>query len=119
KHSGREIDGAPLQPSEQPGSGKWGYMLGYSYAYERLKDTTWASVMYMGDLGGNGAKGDMLTADADYGYWVKRPFRPQDLGIILAAGPHWEWMAHDRLSTGLDPNSGYSLLAAQISLITT
>lgn len=118
-HSGRDVDGTPLQPSEQPGSGKWGYMLGYSYAYERLDDTAWASVMYMGDLGCNGAKGDMMTVDADYGYWVHRTYRPQDLGIVVATGPHWEWMGHDRLSTGLDPNSGYSLLAMQLSLIGT
>jgi hypothetical protein len=118
-HSGREVGGPLLEPSEQPGSGKWGYMVGYAYAYERLQDTFWASAMYMGDLGGAGSKGDMATFDANYGYWVVRAHKPNDLGIVLATGPHWEWMGHDRLSTGPDPDSGYTLLAWQASVIAT
>ena len=118
-HNGKEADGTLLEPSEQPGSGKWGYMVGYAYAYERLPDTWWASLMYMSDIGSTGSKGDMFTADANYGYWIKRAHRPQDLGIVLAAGPHFEWMGHDRLASGADPNTGYSLTALQVSLIAT
>lgn len=119
RHDGREANGSLLEPSEQPGSGKWGYMLGYAYAYERLKDTIWASTTLMGDIGGAGVKGDMLSLDANYGYWAVRAHKPQDLGVILAGGVHYEWMGKDRLATGTDPDSGYSLVAVQVSLIAT
>lgn len=119
QHSGRYPDGTPLDPGDQPGSGKWGYMFGYAYDYERLKDTVWASVSYSGDLGGAGSMGDMLEADANYGYWVIRALHPQDLGVILAAGPHYEWMGHDRTAAGRDPDSGFSMAGLQASLIAT
>lgn len=118
-HTGREADGSLLGPSEQPGSGKWGYSLGYSYAYERFQDTIWASMMFMGDLGGGGRKGGMFSLDTNYGYWIKRAHKSQELGIILANGLHYEWMGKDELATGVDPDSGYSLLALQVSLIAT
>jgi len=119
QHGGREASGALLEPSEQPGSGKWGYSLGYAYAYERLKDTLWVSAMFMGDIGGAGSKGEMFTLDANYGYWFKRAHKPQDLGVILAAGTHYEWMGKDRLTMGAAPDTGYSLSALQVSLIAT
>jgi hypothetical protein len=119
EQGGRYPDGSLLSPSDQPGSGKLGWMLGYAFAYERLKDTVWASAMVMGDFGSNGTKGDMLQLDANYGYWIKRALKPQDLGIILAGGVHGEWMSRDRLATGADPDSGYTLAGLQSSLIAT
>ena len=119
KNDGRMPDGTLLSPGFQPGSDKFGMMLGYAYAFERLKDTSWASLMYMRDFGGAGARGDLLTGDAAYGYWIKRAERPQDLGIITAVGPHLEIMGRDRLAAGPDPDSGFTVLGIQASFIAT
>ena len=118
-HNGRAPDGTLLSPSGQPGSGKWGYLLSYAFAYERLQDTVWISAVYRGDFGGAGRKGSVLELDANYGYWVKRPKRPQDLGVILAAGPHISVVGHDRLAGGNDPNSGLALWGVEASIIAT
>jgi hypothetical protein len=119
EHGGRYPDGSKLGPSFQPGSGKWGFMLGYAYAYERLQDTFWASAIYMRDVGGAGTKGDMMTVDLNYGHWMPRATRPQDLGVIVAVGPHLELMGHDRLASGRDPDSGWTVLGLQTSIIAT
>lgn len=112
-------DGSRISPSDAPGSNKFGVMVGYAYAYERLKDTVWASAMFMSDLGGSGSRGANLEIDANYGYWVKRSKRPQDLGVIVAAGLHYQSQGHDRIERGNDPNSGFDLGGLQASLIAT
>jgi hypothetical protein len=119
ENSGRLPDGTLLGPSFQPGSGKFGLMLGYAFAYERLQDTTWASVMYQYDFGGTGRRGDLLMVDAAYGYWLRRAKRPQEFGFLVAAGLHFEVMGKDHLAFGPDPNSGYTTLGIQVSLIAT
>jgi hypothetical protein len=119
EHKGRSPDGARLGPSFQPGSGKWGMVLGYAYAFERLEDTAWASAMYSRDFGGAGTKGDMVMLDLNYGRWMPRAKRPQDLGIVLSAGTHVELMGHDRLGAGRDPDSGWTVLGLQSSVIAT
>src|SRR5579871_3944278 len=118
-HGGRTPNGLLFAPSDQPGSGKFGILLGYAFAYERLNDTVWASAVYMHDLGNRGSKGDMLDVDANYGYWIRRARRPQDLGVILAAGTHLEGMGHDRQGADADPDSGSTLAGLQSSLIVT
>ncbi len=112
-------DGSQIAPSDAPGSNKFGVMLGYAYAYERLDDTVWASAMFMTDLGGAGSRGANIALDANYGYWVKRALKPQDLGIILAAGLHYEFQDRDRIAGGTDPNSGYDTAGFQASIIAT
>lgn len=119
ENGGRLPDGSLLGPSFQPGSGKWGVQLGYAFAWERLQDTTWLSLMYAQDFGGSGSKGNFFQLDANYGYWVLRAKRPQDFGLVFAAGPHFEAMGRDRLVSGLDPDSGYSMFGLQGSLIVT
>jgi hypothetical protein len=94
-------------------------MLGYAYAYERLKDTVWASAMFMTDIGGAGSRGPSLELDGNYGYWVRRAKRPQDLGVIIAAGVHLQAAGRDRIASGDDPNSGFDLAGLQASLIAT
>ena len=112
-------DGSRISPSDAPGSNKPGVMLGYAFAYERLKDTFWASAMFMTDIGGAGSRGPSLEIDANYGYWVRRAKRPQDLGVILAAGVHLQSQGKDRAAHGSDPNSGYDTAGLQASLIAT
>lgn len=112
-------DGSRLSPSDAPGSSKFGVMLGYAFAYERLKDTIWASAMFMSDLGGSGSRGASLEVDASYGYWVRRSKRPQELGVILAAGFHYQSRGHDRIEGGSDPDSGFKAVGLQASLIAT
>ncbi len=119
EHNGREPDGTPLLPSEQPGTGNWGVLLGYAFAYERLQDTTWASALYSRDLEGGSRRGDMLTLDAAYGYWVRRANRPQDLGVILAAGPRLQVMGKDRVSGQSDRDSGSRMAGLHTTLIAT
>ncbi len=117
-HNGRTPDGILLDPSDQPGSGKWGYVLGYAYAYERVTDTFWASAMLRGDFGGIGRRGVLSELDVNYGYWIRRAKKPQDLGMVLAGGLHGEWMTRDLTATGAS-NTGSSLIGWQASLIAT
>ena len=112
-------DGSRLSPSDAPGSDKFGISLGYAFAYERLKDTLWFSAMFASDLGGTGSQGASFSADANYGYWIKRATKPQDLGLLLAAGVHYEAQDHDRIEGGGDPNSGYNLTGIAMSFIAT
>lgn len=116
---GREPDGTLLMPSEQPGTGNWGLLLGYAFAYERLQDTVWASVMATRDVSGSRRRGDRVMLDLSYGYWLRPANRPQDLGIILAAGPHFEAMGRDRTPGARSPDSGYRTLGIQATLIGT
>jgi hypothetical protein len=118
-HDGKMPDGTPLSPMFQPGSGKFGLVLGYAFAWERLHDTTWLSLMYRTDFGGAGRRGDMLQLDANYGYWARRAKRPQDLGILTALGLHVEMTGRDRLASGLDFDSGYVLTALQANFMAT
>ena len=112
-------DGARISPSDAPGTNKFGVMLGYAFAYERLTDTFWASAMFTSDVGGPGARGPELEIDANYGYWIKRARKPQDLGVILAGGVHFQAAGRDRIGGGSDPNSGFDLAAVQASIIAT
>jgi hypothetical protein len=112
-------DGSRLSPSDAPGTNKFGAMLGYAFAYERLKDTFWASAMLMSDIGGAGSRGPSLEIDGNYGYWLRRAKRPQDLGVILAGGVHLQAQGRDRIEGGNDPNSGFDLAGVQASLIAT
>jgi len=112
-------DGSRISPSDAPGTNKAGVMLGYAFAYERLKDTIWTSAMFMSDVGGAGSKGPSLEVDGNYGYWVKRAKRPQDLGMIVAAGVHLQVEGRDRVEGGRDPNSGFDIAGLQASMIAT
>lgn len=112
-------DGARISPSDSPGTNKFGVMLGYAFAYERLKDTFWASAMFTSDVGGAGARGPSLEIDGNYGYWLRRAKRPQDLGVILAGGVHFQAEGRDRIAGGSDPNSGFDVAGLQASLIAT
>jgi hypothetical protein len=118
-HGGRNPDGTRLMPSEQPGSGNFGLALGWAFDYERLQDTVWVSAHYQRDLSGRDRKGDELELDAAYGYWVKRANRPQDLGIILAAGPHLQIAGRDRVSQPTHDDSGGETAGIQATLIAT
>lgn len=112
-------DGSRIAPSDAPGSNKFGVMLGYSYAYERLQDTVWASAMFASDLGRAGSRGANIEVDANYGYWIRRARKPQDLGLILAGGLHYQYQGQDRIESGNDPNSGYDTAGLQASVIAT
>ncbi len=118
-HGGRNPDGTRLMPSEQPGSGNFGLALGWAFDYERLQDTVWVSAHYQRDLSGRDRKGDELELDAAYGYWVKRANQPQDLGVILAAGPHLQIAGRDRVSQPSDDESGGETAGIQATLIAT
>lgn len=120
EHNGRNPDGTRLMPSEQPGSGNFGLALGWAFDYERLQDTVWVSAHYQHDLFGRAdRKGDELELDANYGYWVKRATRPQDLGIIVAAGPHVQIAGRDRVSGPTEDDSGGETAGLQATLIAT
>jgi hypothetical protein len=118
-HDGRDVDGTLLPPSKQPGTGNWGVMLGYSYAFERLQDTVWASAMYMRDLTGSNRRGDSLMLDAAYGYWIHRANRPQDFGAVLAGGLHAEGKGRDRIAVPTGEDTGGRMVGVQASLIAT
>jgi hypothetical protein len=118
-HNGTMPDGTPLSPMFQPGSGKFGLVLGYAFAWERLRDTTWLSMMYRTDFGGAGRRGDLFQLDVNYGYWARRAKRPQDLGIVTALGLHIETSGRDRLASGLDFDSGYAFTGLQANVIAT
>ncbi len=121
EHDGRNPDGTRLMPSEQPGSGNVGLALGWAFDYERLQDTLWVSAHYQRDLFGRAdRKGDELELDANYGYWAKRATRPQDLGIIIAAGPHVQIVGRDHVSRPTeDDDSGGETAGLQATLIAT
>ena len=119
ENGGRHPDGTRLMPSEQPGSGNFGLVLGWAFDYERLQDTVWVSAQYQRDLSGRDRKGDELALDAAYGYWVKRANQPQDLGIILAAGPHVQIAGRDRVSQPTGDDSGGETAGIQATLIAT
>ena len=118
-HNAKMPNGELLLPSEQAGSGKWGVLLGYSIAYERLQDITWFSIHYQADFGGSGRRGARWQADLTYGYWFVRSKRPEDTGFILGVGFHIESIGRDRLANGSAINSGYNLLGWQTNFIVT
>lgn len=119
EHGGRYPDGTRFLPSEQPGSGKFGLQLGYAFAWERLQDTVWANVAYRTDFGGGTRRGDMLELNVAYGYWLKRAYRPQDTGVILAIGPNVVFMGRDREGGASVPNSGFTRTGLQATLMVT
>jgi hypothetical protein len=90
-------DGERLMPSDQPGSGKHGVVIGYAIDRERLIDSAWASASYSHEFGGGFRRGDTLEVDAAYGRWVVRPNVAEELGINLAFGVHAEASADDWL----------------------
>ena len=112
-------DGSRLSPSDAPGSDKSGVSVGYAFAHERLFDTVWASASLSSDIGGSGSQGAGVSADINYGYWVRRSKKPQDLGAIVSTGLHYESQLRDRIESGEDPNTGFDLIGAQLSLIAT
>src|SRR5688500_8671097 len=69
----RDVDGGRADPHDQTGTGKLGLILGYAFDRERLHDTVWASARYHRELGGGFRMGDMLEADASYGWWLIQP----------------------------------------------
>jgi hypothetical protein len=112
-----EPNGEKMAPSEQPGTGNFGLQLGYALSFERLEDTVWLSASYLTELTGTVRRGDKLSLDAAYGYWVKRAYRPSDLGIVVAVGPRMEITGRDR--GGDFRNTGYTLTAAQMTIMAT
>jgi hypothetical protein len=114
----REVGGGRADPHDQTGTGKLGLILGYAWDRERIQDTIWASMRYHRDLGGGFRMGDMLEADAAYGYWLKRANEASELGFNLALGLHGEFHADDPLG-GRTANNSHSLLGVQLTPILT
>jgi hypothetical protein len=112
-------NGARLNPSEQAGSGKPGFLLGYAWDRETIKDTLWASARWMRDVGGGFRRGDHLELDTAYGYWFKRANTPDELGIIVPIGLHAELAGSDRLDGGRSAGNGYRVAGLQLTGIAT
>jgi hypothetical protein len=116
QRSARHPDGSPMPPSEQPGTGNFGLRLGYAASFERLQDTVWLSAMYETEVTGSERRGDRLMLDGAYGYWIRRAYTPEDLGVVLAAGPHIELTGRDR---GFADSTGHTRWGLQATLIAT
>jgi hypothetical protein len=115
----RSWTGALLAPHEQAGSGRWGLHVGWAWDYERYRDTFYASAELEMDVEGGPRRGRHLELDAAYGYWLVFANRPEDLGIVLAGGPHFEVMGRDRVGGRPVADTGHQLLGFQITAIAT
>jgi hypothetical protein len=107
--------GHRLDPHSQAGTGNLGILLGYAWDLERLKDTTWASVIWTRDVGGGFRMGDMLMVDAAYGYWLKQQRTAEDLGLNTAFGLHGEFHGDDPMGGGRDFNNSHKLLGFHVT----
>jgi hypothetical protein len=111
--------GERAEPHDQPGTGKWGLLLGYAADRETLKDTVWGSVIYTRDLGGGFRMGDMVDANIAYGRWLIQPNEAAELGLNLAVGLHGEWHADDYLNGGARADNGHHLIGVHLTPIVT
>jgi hypothetical protein len=112
-------NGERLDPHEQTGSGKLGFVLGYAWDRETIHDTIWASAVWMRDLGGGFRRGNMVELDAAWGPWLIRANRPEDLGVNLAIGLHAEIQESDRLEDGRSAGNGYRVAGFHLTPIVT
>ncbi len=112
-------DEMPVAPSQRPGSRQLGVVLGYAASYNRLQDMAVFSTRYTKDVTGSERMGDQWTMDASYGRWLQRADQPEQLGICLLAGPHWERAGRDRWFGVRDPSTEHTLLGAQATLLVT
>ena len=115
----RFANGERLDPSDQTGSGKLGFLLGYAFDRETVADTVWASARWMRDVGGGFRRGDHVELDTAYGYWLKRANTPDELGIIVPIGLHAEIAGSDRLGNGRSAGNGYRTAGLQLTGIAT
>jgi hypothetical protein len=112
-------NGERLDPSDQTGSGKAGFLLGYAFDRETIKDTVWASARWMRDVGGGFRRGNHVELDTAYGYWFKRANTADELGIIVPIGLHAEIAGSDRLDGGRSARNGYRTAGLQLTGIAT
>ena len=116
-HGGR--GSSRLDPHDQTGTGKLGFLLGYAWDRERIHDTLWSSVVWTRDLGGGFRMGDMVEFSAAYGYWVIRPNEAAELGLNLAGGLYGQYHGDDPLGGGRDASNGHRLLGLHLTPIVT
>lgn len=115
----RAPDGSRANPHEQPGTGRPGILLGYSWNRETVRDTLWASIRWSRDLGGGFRMGDMLDLDAAQGRWVVRANEAREWGLNLALGIHGEYHVDDPLGASRTARNGHHLLGIQFTPIVT
>jgi hypothetical protein len=108
-----------LAPSQQPGTGRNAVELTWAADVEHLADTTWVSVFFGHEIGGQFRKGDTVDADVAYGRWVVRPNTSDDLGMMLAFGFHAEGSASDQLEDGSSAGNAYRVAGLQLTPIIT
>ncbi len=112
-------EGARLEPAGQPGSGRQGFLLGYAFDRETLRDTFWTSAVWTRDLGGDFRRGDTVEVDAAYGWWMVRPNMAEELGINLALGVHADLVGSDRLEDGGGADNDHRVAAVHLTPILT
>lgn len=110
-------DGRRLPPDEQTGTGHHGYMIGYAFDQETLRDTFWTSVMYRNEIGDEFVVGSHIEADVAYGFWVVRANSAERPGFMLASGLHGEADGDDRLENGTSTGDAHRFAGIQLSPI--
>lgn len=115
----RDLSGARITASDQPGSGRHGIEVGYAAGRERLVDSIWTSAFYTHEIGDGFRRGDTFEVNAAYGRWVVRPNVAENLGVNLAAGVHAMAMADDRLDGDVSSGNGHRVAGLQVTPIVT
>jgi hypothetical protein len=111
--------GERLDPIDQAGSGKPGFLLGYAFDRERIQDTFWTSVIWRRDVGGGFRRGDLVELDAAYGRWLKLANTADELGVIVPVGIHAEYAGSDQLGSSRSANNAFRLFGFQATAIVT
>jgi len=112
-------DGARLDPSRQPGSGRHGVELGWATDQERLVDSWWACAFYEHDFGSGFRKGDAGEITAAYGRWLVRPNSADEFGMNLAVGVHAEANGADILEDGSSAGNAWRIAGVHLTPILT
>lgn len=116
--SERDSNGDLINPDMQPGTGTFGVRLGYMTTRETTKNSVWFSAFWEEPIRRRRFTPHRdLEFDASYGHWLKFPESIPDLGTMLTLGVHGHWHSRNRLPTGLDPNSGDSMIALHSTFI--
>lgn len=115
----RYPDGMRLDPIDQTGSGKLGFVLGYAFDRETIEDTVWASAMWRRDLGRHFRRGDFVELDAAYARWLKLANTAEDLGVMIPLGVHAEITGSDRGEGGGSAHNSFRLFGFQATALAT
>lgn len=108
-----------LDPIDQAGSGKPGFLLGYGWTGETLHDAFWSSLVWQRDVGSGFRRGDQLEATATAARWLKRANAAEELGLKLSWGLNGQYHASDQREGGAQAQNEYGYLGLHLTPVVT